>query len=44
MGITPDVEVDLSYADYEALYYGTLDREDDEQMQSALEILGEKIA
>lgn len=44
VGITPDVEVDLSYADYEALYYGTLDREDDEQMQSALEILREKIA
>lgn len=44
VGITPDVEVDLTYADYEALYYGTLAREDDEQLQSALEILREKIA
>ena len=44
VGITPDVEVDLSYADYEALYYGALDWEEDEQLQSALEILREKIA
>lgn len=44
VGITPDEEVDLSYSDYESLYYGTLDHADDEQLQTAMEILREKIS
>lgn len=44
VGVTPDVEMDLSYADYEALYYGTLDHADDEQLLAGLEVLREKIS
>ena len=43
-GITPDVEVNLDYADYESLYYGTLAVEEDEQLQAAVEVLREKIS
>ena len=44
VGITPDVELDLSDEDYAALYYGQLAPEDDAQLQAALELLREKIA
>ena len=44
VGITPDVELDLSDEDYAALYYGQLTPEDDAQLQAALELLREKIA
>ena len=44
VGITPDVEMDLDGADYEALYYGALAPEDDEQLQAGLALLLEKIA
>lgn len=44
VGIVPDVEADLSYADYEALYYGTLPLDEDAQVQAALEVLREKIS
>ena len=44
IGVTPDQEVALSYEDYESLYYGILAQEDDEQLQTALEILREKIS
>lgn len=39
VGITPDVEQDLSYDDYVSLYYGSLPHEEDEQLQAALEAL-----
>lgn len=39
VGITPDVEQDLSYDDYISLYYDALSHEDDEQLQAALEVL-----
>ena len=39
VGITPDLEVDLDDADYEALYYGILEQDDDEQLQAARELL-----
>lgn len=41
VGVTPDVVVDLEDADYEALYYGTLEPEKDAQLQAALRILVE---
>ena len=44
VGITPDVEVDLSYEDYKALYYGVLEQADDEQLQAAIEVLLTKIS
>lgn len=44
VGVTPDVVVDLSDADYEALYYSTLAHEDDEQLQAAVEVLVDKIS
>ena len=44
VGVTPDVEMDLDGADYQALYYGTLAPEDDEQLQAGLQLLLEKIA
>lgn len=44
VGITPDVELDLSDEDYAALYYRQLAQEDDAQLQAALELLREKIA
>lgn len=39
VGVTPDVVVDLSDEDYQALYYGTLEPEQDEQLQAALKLL-----
>ena len=44
VGITPDVIVDLDYEDYAALYYGTLDKADDEQLQAAINVLLTKIS
>ena len=44
VGVTPDVEVDLSDEDYAALYYGILSEEDDEQLQAAIEVLLTKIS
>ena len=44
VGITPDVEVDLTYEDYEALYYGQLEEADDEQLQAAIDVLLTKIS
>ena len=43
VGLTPDVEVDLSDEDYAALYYGTLAQEDDAQLQAAVELLMENV-
>lgn len=44
VGITPDVEIDLSDENYAALYYSQLAAEDDAQLQAALELLLDKIA
>ena len=44
VGVTPDVVMDLSYDDYTALYYGTLEHVDDEQLQAAWELLSDKIS
>ena len=44
VGITPDVVMDLSLEDYEALFYGTLEQADDEQLQAALQTLTEKVS
>ena len=44
VGVTPDLEIDLSYEDFEALYYSALAREDDEQLQAAAGLLREKIS
>ena len=44
VGVTPDVEMDLDYADYEALYYGNLAPEDDEQLQAGIQALLEQIS
>ena len=44
IGVTPDLEVDLEYEDYVALYYGTLEQAEDEQLQAALELLLTKIS
>jgi len=43
VGVTPDVMVDLDDADYQALYYGNLSQEDDEQLQAGLEVLWELV-
>ncbi len=39
VGLTPDHEIDLSDEDYAARYYGQLAKEDDEQLQKALEVV-----
>ena len=39
VGVTPDVEADLDYDDYEALYYGILEAQDDEQLQAGVAAL-----
>ena len=44
VGVTPDVVVELDDDDYYSLYVGTLEPEEDEQLQAALEILREKIS
>ena len=44
VGITPDVELELSDEEYARLYYSQLSQEDDVQLQAALAVLREKIA
>lgn len=44
IGVTPDVAVDLEYEDYVSLYYGTLEQDDDAQLQAAVEVLLTKIS
>ena len=44
VGVTPDIEVDLTYEDYVALYYDMLEVADDEQLQAAVEVLLAKIS
>lgn len=44
VGVTPDIECELSDEDYEALYYGLLEKADDEQLQQALSALRQKIS
>ena len=39
IGLIPDVEVAMDDADYEALYYGILDQDQDVQLQAAVELL-----
>ena len=44
VGITPDIVCELSDEDYADLYYGLLEKEDDEQLQQALDALRQKIS
>ena len=44
VGITPDIACELSEDDYANLYYGLLEKEDDVQMQKALDVLRQKIS
>ena len=44
VGITPDIVCELSDEDYADLYYGVLEKEDDEQLQQALDALRQKIS
>lgn len=44
VGVVPDVEVDLTLEDYQALYYGILEDAEDEQLQAAVEVLLTKIS
>lgn len=44
VGVTPDVVVELSEEDYTALYYGNLAPDEDEQLQTAMELLRQKIS
>ena len=39
IGLIPDVEVPMDDADFEALYYGILDQDQDVQLQAAVELL-----
>ena len=39
IGLIPDVEVPMEDADFEALYYGILDQDQDVQLQAAVELL-----
>ena len=43
VGVTPDVTADLDYEDYEALYYGILEAEEDEQLQAAVQTLQQQL-
>ena len=43
VGVTPDVVMDLTYDDYEALYFGMLDQAEDEQLQAAVDVLQEMV-
>lgn len=43
VGVTPDVVVDLSFEDYEALYYRSLEAAEDEQLQAAIENLRQRL-
>ena len=44
MGVIPDLEVDLTMEDYQALYYGLLEEDEDEQLQAAIAALLTKIS
>ena len=44
VGITPDEIVDLNDEDYQNLYYGILEKEEDEQLQAGLQLLLEKVS
>lgn len=44
VGVTPDIEVELSEDDFSRLYYGQLDPEDDEQLQAAITEMNAKIS
>lgn len=44
VGITPDRVVDLTDENYEKLYYGTLAKEEDPQLQAGLQLLLEKVS
>lgn len=44
VGITPDVVVELDDAAYMELYYGTLEQDDDTQLQAAIQTMQEKIS
>lgn len=39
VGVVPDVQMDLDAVDYQALYYGVLEPEQDEQLQAAVAAL-----
>lgn len=39
IGVMPDVQIDLDDQEYESLYYGILDPEEDAQLQTAVEVL-----
>ena len=41
-GVTPDIVVDLNDTDYENLYFGLLERENDPQLQAAIQFLSDK--
>lgn len=43
VGVTPDVTADLDYEDYEALYYGILEAEEDDQLQAAVQTLQQQL-
>lgn len=43
VGITPDVVVELDDAAYMELYYGTLEQDDDTQLQAAIQAMQEKM-
>lgn len=43
VGVTPDVTVELDDTQYMQLYYGTLEQEDDPQLQAAIGVLREKM-
>lgn len=43
IGVTPDVQIELNDQDYESLYYGILDPEEDAQLQAAVEVLLQQI-
>ena len=44
VGVTPDIEAELTEKDFISLYYGTLAAEEDEQLQEALFALKRKIS
>lgn len=44
VGVTPDVEAELSYEDYVSLYYGSLPSDEDEQIAAAVNVLKERLA
>lgn len=44
VGVTPDVIVELDEQQYAELYYGLLEKEDDLQLQAAIQAVAEKIS